>query len=103
MLQAGRVADLPLEPLRAQRRRQLGVQDLEGDRPIVPQVAGEVDRGHAAASELALERVSILQVFTKLIQGVDPGSPAGGTPKIRLGPPQGKVGPMAVTHLRGYI
>ena len=37
---------------------QLGVQDLERDRPVVPEVMGEVDRGHAAAAELALERGS---------------------------------------------
>ena len=34
---------------------QFGVQDLERHGPIVPEVAGEIDRGHAAASELALD------------------------------------------------
>ena len=28
---------------------ELGAEDLEGDRPVVPEVVGEVDRGHAAA------------------------------------------------------
>ena len=38
--------------------RELGVEDLEGDGAVVPEVAGEVDRGHAAAAELALEGVA---------------------------------------------
>ena len=37
---------------------ELGVQHLERDRPVVAQVAGEVDRRHAAAAELALDRVA---------------------------------------------
>ena len=40
---------------------ELGAQDLEGDRPIVPEVAGEIDGGHAAASELALEAIAVGQ------------------------------------------
>jgi hypothetical protein len=34
------------------------MEHLESDRPIVAQVAGEVDRGHPAAAELALDRVA---------------------------------------------
>ena len=85
MLQAGRVADLPLETLRSQCRGKLGVEDLESDRPLVAEVAGEIDRSHAPASELALELVPILQGFTKLIEGVDPDLSGGGGPKIRSG------------------
>ena len=40
---------------------ELGAQDLERDRAVVPEVVGEVDRGHAAASELALEAVAVGQ------------------------------------------
>ena len=40
---------------RARASRQLGVQHLEGHRAVVPEVPGEVDRGHAAAAELALD------------------------------------------------
>ena len=40
---------------------QLGVQHLERDRPVVLQVAGEVDRGHAAAAELALDAVAVAE------------------------------------------
>ena len=44
---------------------ELGVEHLERDRAVVPEVLGEVDRGHAAAAELALERVAALQRFTE--------------------------------------
>jgi hypothetical protein len=37
------------------------LEDLEGDRPVVLEVPGQVDRGHPAAAELALERVVILK------------------------------------------
>ena len=57
MLQPGRELDLALEPLGAQDRRQLGMQHLQGDRPVVLQVVGQVDRGHAPAPELSLERI----------------------------------------------
>ena len=43
------------EPLGAERGGQLRAQHLEGDRPVVPEVVGEVDRGHAAAAQLALD------------------------------------------------
>jgi hypothetical protein len=61
MLQPGGGPDLQEESLRSQRGGELGAQDLEGDRPIVPEVVGEVDRGHPAASELTLDAVAIGQ------------------------------------------
>jgi hypothetical protein len=47
--------DLPNEPFRAQHLRQLRMEDLESYRTVVPKIAGQVDGGHAAAAELALE------------------------------------------------
>ena len=61
MLQPGGELDLALEPLGAERGGELGVEHLERDRPVVPQVLGQVDRGHAAPAELALEPVAIRQ------------------------------------------
>ena len=58
MLQPGGEPDLALEALGAERRGQLGMEHLERDRTVVPEVAGEIDRGHAAAAELALEHVA---------------------------------------------
>ena len=61
VLQPGGEADLPEEALGAERRGELGVEHLERHRPVVAEVVGEADRGHAAAAELALERVPVLQ------------------------------------------
>ena len=61
MLQASGDPDLPEESLRAERGGELGAQDLERDGPIVPEVVGEIDGGHAAASELALDAIAIGQ------------------------------------------
>jgi hypothetical protein len=57
-VQARREADLPLEPLRAERLGQLRMQHLERDRAIMAQVLGEIDRGHASAPELTLDGVA---------------------------------------------
>src|SRR6185503_7329639 len=62
MLQAGLGADLPLEPLHAEDFAQSGVQQLERDPPAVPQVAGEIDGGAGAASELTLDDVAAGQL-----------------------------------------
>ena len=49
------------EPLGAEHRAELGAEDLEGDLAIVLQVAGEVDDGHAAGAELALDDVAVVE------------------------------------------
>ena len=67
MLQPGGELDLALEPLGAQRGRQLGVEHLQGDGSLVPKVLGQVDGGHAAPAELALEPVAIRQAACKLL------------------------------------
>ena len=41
------------------------MEHLERDRAVVPEVAGELDGGHAAAAELALELVSVPQPFAQ--------------------------------------
>ena len=61
MLQAGREPDLALEPLGTERLAQLGTKHLESDGAAVLEVAGEIDRGHAAAPKLALECVVFAQ------------------------------------------
>jgi hypothetical protein len=47
------------------------MEELERHRPVVAEVAGEVDRGHAPASELALERVSLHQRLTQPLERID--------------------------------
>jgi hypothetical protein len=58
--------DLALEPFRAERGGELGEENLERDRTVVLDVAGEIDRGHATPAELTLERVPPAQSFLKL-------------------------------------
>ena len=61
MLQSGREADLPLEALGAEAGGQVQVKQLEGDRPVVPEVLRQPDRGHSPAAELAFEGIAVLQ------------------------------------------
>jgi hypothetical protein len=61
VVEPGGEPDLPDKPLGAQRVRQLGMEDLQGDGAVVPDIAGQVDGGHAAAAELALEHVAVGQ------------------------------------------
>ncbi len=58
MRQAGDRLDLTQETVGTQRMREVGLEHLESDSPPVTQVACEVDCGHAAAPELALEDVA---------------------------------------------
>ena len=57
----GGEADLALEALRPERGGELGVEDLQGDGAVMLEVVGEIDGRHAAAPELALEAVAVLQ------------------------------------------
>ena len=63
VVEPGGEPDLPDEPLGAQRVRQLGMENLQGDGAVVPDIAGQVDGGHAAAAELALEHVAVPESF----------------------------------------
>jgi hypothetical protein len=53
--------DLLGEPLGAERRTQLGAEHLEGDRAVVPEVVGQIDRRHSASADLTLEAVLVGQ------------------------------------------
>ncbi len=55
--EARRDLDLALKPLGAEGRGQVRMEELEGDEPSVLDVAGQVDRGHAAAPDLAFQPV----------------------------------------------
>ena len=51
--------DLAGEPFAADNGRELRPEHLQGDRTAVPEVVREVDCGHPAAAELALDRVTV--------------------------------------------
>ena len=80
MLQPRGEPHLPEEPLRAQRGGQLGVQHLERHRPVVLQVPDEIDHGHAATPELALEGVAAGEALPQALrQLTHPGAPEAST------------------------
>ena len=58
MLQVRGGGDLGEEALGTQRRREVGVQHLDRDLPVVLDVGGEIDGRHAAGAEFAVERVA---------------------------------------------
>jgi hypothetical protein len=85
VLQPGSEADLALESLGAEAGSELGEQDLEGDGAVVAEVPGQVDDGHAAAAELALERVAVGEGIAQAV-GHGHGGPRGeGTGWLGLG------------------
>ena len=49
---------------------EFGPQDLDGDLAVVLEVVGEIDRGHAAGAELALDAVAVGQGGRELGQRV---------------------------------
>ena len=57
---------LTLEALGTERGREVRMENLERHRAIVLEVAGEEHRGHAAAAELALDRVATAQPCREL-------------------------------------
>jgi hypothetical protein len=82
-------ADLREEPLGPHGRRELLVQHLDGDAAAVPQVAREVHGGHAAAPELALDRVAAGERLREPVGGRRGG---GRRPERRGGRPLEEVG-----------
>jgi hypothetical protein len=61
VLQVRGGADLREEALRPDYGGQLGLQDLERDLPVVLDVLGQIDRRHAALTELPLDAVLAVQ------------------------------------------
>jgi hypothetical protein len=59
VLQVGGNLDLRQEPLGADHRGQLGLQNLHCHLAIVLEILREVDRSHAALTQLALDRVAV--------------------------------------------
>ena len=64
------MSDLADEALGAEGRGELGAEHLDGDLAVVLQVVGEVDGGHAALAELALDAVGGAEGTLKLVAQV---------------------------------
>jgi hypothetical protein len=63
MLQLGTESDFPEEAIGAKRSCEFRVQNLQCHQSGVLEILRQVDRGHAAAAELALDRVASLEDF----------------------------------------
>jgi hypothetical protein len=59
--ESGGEPDLLKKPLGADEIAELGPEDLDGDPAIVLEILGEVDRGHPALPELALDPIAASQ------------------------------------------
>ena len=59
MLKIGGGLDLSEKPVGTNDRSKLGSQDLQGDVPVVSEVASQVDRGRASGADLTLDGVTI--------------------------------------------
>ncbi len=59
MLQPCGELDLTLEPLRTHRLGDLGVENLEGHGPVMPQILRQVHYGKAAATQFTQERKAV--------------------------------------------
>jgi len=58
------------EAIGAHRRGELGSQHLDGHLAVVSKILGEVDRGHAALAQLALEAVPVREGVLKQVRQV---------------------------------
>jgi hypothetical protein len=70
MLQIGRDLDLAEEPLDPEHGAKFGVQDLERDVAVMPEIARQVDYRHAAAADLAIDGISAGQCGVELGRNV---------------------------------
>ena len=106
MLQPGDQPDLALEPFGTKSDGELGMQDLQRHRSLVPDVLREVDRGHPTATELPLDPVAVSQRLVQRLRLGQRWTPVGkcdgttgklararerGRPCKRCGGPAGRV------------
>ena len=67
MMQVRGDLNLRHESFRSEDRAELRVEHLEGDVPVVPQVAREIDDGHAPSADATLDRVLALEGSVELV------------------------------------
>jgi hypothetical protein len=78
VLKPGGEPDPAEEALGTECRRQLGMEDLERHRPLVPEVSGQEHRRHAATPELPLDDVAAPQLGFKSVAKVGQSGPVVG-------------------------
>ena len=94
MLQPGGDPDLLEEAVRAERGDQLAAEDLERDRPVVPEILRQPHRRHPAPAELALDAVAVGQGSGEEVDGGE--SRSGGHPGTQV--PAAEGGGERVRH-----
>ena len=67
----GRELDLTQKSLDTHGHRQLGAEQLEGDRAVMLDIVGQVDGGHPALAQLALDDVAIVERPVEAIDDVE--------------------------------
>ena len=78
MLQPGGDLDLLHEPIGAEGGGEVGAQHLDGHLAVMLEILGEIDGGHAAGPEFALDGVAIREGGGEAACGVSGQSvPAG--------------------------
>ena len=90
VLEAGGGLDLGEEAVAADDGAQFGMEDLDGDLTGVLEVLGEVDGGHAALAELALEAVAVGERRSEASQRIAHGSARSATQMSLSGEPMVK-------------
>jgi hypothetical protein len=70
MLQIRGGADLGEEALRPDQRGQLGLEDLQRDTSVVPEIGGEIHRRHSAFTDLSLDPVSACQRCVQTLERI---------------------------------
>jgi hypothetical protein len=73
MLQAGGELDLLKEAIDPGAAAHLGANDLDGDMPLVAQIAGEKYRRHSAGADLALDGIAVLELHDQAIEAIGHG------------------------------
>ena len=76
---ARRGLDLHHEALGAEHRCELGLEDLHRDQAVVLEVLGQIDGGHAARTELALDGVAVCEGGGETLEGAQRRSVVAGS------------------------
>jgi hypothetical protein len=79
VLEPGDGLDFTQEALRPEHRTDFGVQRLDRNESLVPDISPEVHDGHAAAPEFLLEHVAVGQSGFEMVYGSGQSQSPGGS------------------------
>ena len=75
MLQIGGELDFLKEPLGAENGAEFRAEHFERDETVVPEVLGQVDRGHASRAQLPIQPITVGERYREAFQDSVHGSP----------------------------